>query len=209
MKDSLVNMKRVTNLFKKNKTDDDKYMLEYRKYNMNYSELLKRSIKMPDFTIWIKGPSNVGKNLTIKGVSKSLQLKVTPNMEYKYYRHFKSYILSDFIKIPECIMLNTEKKFFSPCIYIFKSRFSLNEAISNEIIHSDISSDVIAAQCENIKNSSMFYEVSYSIEGDKKPSLIDNIRNSKYIVNLIVLSYVRFLITQGYENYVNMLHVRT
>ncbi|ARE67518.1 SWPV2-ORF267 [Shearwaterpox virus] len=209
MNDSRSNVKRVKALFKKHKADDDNYILEYRKYNMNYSELLKRSIKIPDFTIWIKGPSKVGKNLTIRGICKSLQLKRKTNMEYKYYRYFKSYILSDFIKIPVSIMSNTEKEFFNPCIYIFKSHFSLNEAIANEIIHSNVSSNIIMSHCENIKNSTMFYEVAFSIEEGKKPSIIDNVRNSKYIVNIIVSSYIQFLITQGYGNYVNVLRFRT
>ncbi|QRI42999.1 hypothetical protein ChPV281 [Cheloniid poxvirus 1] len=209
MNDSRSNVKRVKALFKRHKIDDDKYLVEYMKYNMNYSELLKRSIKIPDFNIWIKGPSKVGKNLTIKGISKLLQLKKKSNPEYKIYKYFKAYVLSDFIEIPGYISSNTGKLFFNPSIYIFKSHFSLNEAINNEITYNNVNIDMIKAQCENIKSNTMFYEVAFSIEEGKKPSIIDNVRNSKYIVNIIVSSYIQFLITQGYGNYVNVLRFRT
>ncbi|AYP74088.1 hypothetical protein [Fowlpox virus] len=192
---------------KRHKVDDDKYLLEYMKYDMNYSELLKRSIKIPDFNIWIKGPSKVGKNLTIKGIGKSLQLRKKLNPEYKIYKYFKAYVLSDFIKIPGYISSNTDKLFFNPSIYIFKSHFSLNEAVDKEIIYNNANSDMIKAQCDNIKKN-IFYEVSFSIEGDKKPNLIDIIHNSKYIVNGIISSYIHFLITEGYDNYVSILRLR-
>ncbi|ARF02815.1 SWPV1-255 [Shearwaterpox virus] len=189
---------------KRRKSNDDKYLLEYMKYNMNYSELLKRSIKIPDFTIWIRGPSKIGKNLTIKGICKSLQLKRRENPEYKHYRYFKSYVLSDFVKIPKYMSSNTEKLFFNPCIYIFKSHFSLTEAVTKEIINNNIPVDIIKAQCRNIKKN-IFYEISFSIEGNKKPTFIDMLHNSKYIVDGIVSSYIHFLITEGYDNYVSML----
>ncbi|ALA62526.1 hypothetical protein [Turkeypox virus] len=174
------------------------------KYRMSYSELLKRSIISPDFAIWIMGPKHVGKESTISGIAKALNLKRKRCLSYADYTCFKAWVLSDFIPIPAGSREMPNKLFFKPRIYIFKSDTNIYSAMNKEILNNELPTDRIITEYEDIEKR-LSYEIAFSVLGNTTPTIIDIFFNTKYIVNEIVAGYMDFLESKGYNNYLKVL----
>nr|WCB87100.1 CPPV289 hypothetical protein [Cooks petrelpox virus] len=177
-------------------------LVDFIKYDMTYSELIKRSIKSPDFVIWINGPKKIGKEFTIRNIVNTLRFERTKCV-YKY-KYFTAYLLYDFIKIPETTR-SDGKIFFNPNIYIFKSSMNINNALQKELLYNNCNSTELTTREYKDIERRINYEIIFSIEGNKKPTFIDILRNSRQIVKQILVAYRHFLISKGYYSYIRLL----